>query len=70
MKYEYKIVKINVAHLRKDRFQLELDKKFNHWGNLGWDLVKFESVLENSLFGFGSYTKEFIVVFKRPEIVN
>jgi len=66
MKYEYKIVKVNVAHLRKDKFQLELDKKFNHWGNLGWDLVKFEPVLEIGFFGVGSYTKEFIVVFKRP----
>ncbi|MEM1122110.1 MAG: DUF4177 domain-containing protein [Bacteroidota bacterium] len=66
MKYEYKIIKVNVAHLQKDRFQLELDKKFNHWGNLGWDLVKFEPILENSVSFFsGSYTKEFIVVFKR-----
>jgi len=56
MKYEYKIVKVNVAHLKKDKFQIELDKKFNHWGNLGWDLVKFEAIQETGFFGYGSYT--------------
>lgn len=65
MKYEYKIIKVDVSKLRKDRFQLELNKKFSHWGSLGWDLVTSDAVQDTGFWGYGSYTKEFIMIFKR-----
>jgi hypothetical protein len=66
-KFEYKIVTISVAHLKKKDFQSELSLNFDKWGAEGWDLVKFEPVLESwFLFDRGS-TTEFIVIFKREK---
>ncbi|MEQ8531535.1 MAG: DUF4177 domain-containing protein [Imperialibacter sp.] len=66
-KFEYKIVTISVAHLKKKDFQSELSRNFDEWGGEGWDLVKFEPVTESwFLFDRGS-TTEFIVIFKREK---
>lgn len=65
MKYKYKIITVDVSKLRKDRFQLELSKKFDHWGSFGWDLVTFEAVQDTGFWGYGSYTKEFVLIFKK-----
>jgi hypothetical protein len=66
-KFEYKIVTISVAHLKKKDFQSELSRNFDEWGAEGWDLVKLEPVTESwFLFDRGS-TTEFIVIFKREK---
>ncbi|WOK08268.1 DUF4177 domain-containing protein [Imperialibacter roseus] len=66
-KFEYKIVTISVAHLKKKDFQSELSRNFDEWGAEGWDLVKFEPVLESWFLFNDVRTKEFIVVFKREK---
>lgn len=66
-KFEYKIVSISVAHLRKRDFQAELSENFDKWGSQGWDLVKFEPVLESWFIGT-TQTREFIAIFKRLKV--
>lgn len=41
-KFEYKILTISVEHFRQKKFQLELDEKFERWGEEGWELMKME----------------------------
>jgi len=64
-RFEYKIVTISVAHLKKKDFQSELSRNFDEWGAEGWDLVKFEPVMESWILFDGGRTREFIAIFKR-----
>ncbi len=66
-KFEYKILTISVDHLRRENFQSELDKKFQEWGNEGWELVKMEPISSGGLFFQGNNTKEFLAVFKKEK---
>lgn len=43
-KFEYKILTISVEYFRQKKFQLELDEKFERWGEKGWELVKMEPI--------------------------
>ena len=61
-KFEYKLLTISTAHLKKSVFQSELQIKFDEWGDEGWELVKMEPI--NDGFWFSS-TTEFFVVFRR-----
>ena len=67
-KFEYKILTINVSHLSKSSFQAEIDKNFNTWGNLGWELIKVEPITSGGLFWHGATTDKFLMVFKRKKI--
>lgn len=67
-KFDYKLLTISVVHLRKKKFQEELDAKFNKWGEEGWELMKMEPILETGIFNCFSSTSEFMVVFKREKI--
>ena len=66
-KFEYKLLTISASHLSKSNFQAEINAKFRHWGNEGWELVKMEPVLKSGIFSIGSYTTDFLVVFKREK---
>jgi hypothetical protein len=66
-KYEYKLLTVSVAHLRKEDFQAELNTKFQEWGNEGWDLVKMEPITTGNMAFRGATTREFLVVFKRKK---
>ena len=66
-KFEYKLLTINAAHLRRRNFQDELDIKFQGWGSQGWDLIKMEPITSGSFFFQGATTREFLVVFKREK---
>jgi hypothetical protein len=66
-KFEYKLLTISVVHLRKKKFQEELDNKFNNWGEEGWELVKMEPILETGIFSYFFFTSEFLAVFKREK---
>lgn len=67
-KFEYKILTISVAHLKKSSFQTELNAKFQEWGNEGWELVKMEPITSGGLVFQGATTDEFLAVFKREKI--
>lgn len=66
--FEYKLLTINAAHLSKTNFQAEINAKFRHWGNEGWELDKMEPILTGSVFTMGSRTSEFLLVLKREKI--
>ncbi|VXC33019.1 conserved hypothetical protein [Flavobacterium sp. 9AF] len=66
-KFEYKLLTINVAHFKKDSFQLELDEKFQKWGSEGWELVKMEAINSSSVFLHGATTEKFFIIFKREK---
>lgn len=66
-KFEYKIITLNVAHFRKGSFQAEIDKKFEQWGEAGWELIKMEPISTGGMFFQGANTKEFLAVFKREK---
>ena len=66
-KFEYKLLTITITHLRRKKFQEELDKKFQTWGNKGWDLIKMEPITSGAFFFQGATTREFLVVFKREK---
>tara|TARA_R110001592_G_scaffold55797_1_gene170525 strand:+ start:1563 stop:1769 length:207 start_codon:yes stop_codon:yes gene_type:complete len=66
-KYEYKLLTISAFHLRKNSFQVELEEKFQGWGDEGWDLVKMEPVNGGSWIHWGR-TSKFLVVFKREKV--
>ncbi len=67
MKFEYKIIVVDAGQLSNSNFQRELDQKFNGWGEEGWDLAKFEPIQERGYMPNGSYTREFIAIFKREK---
>lgn len=67
-KFEYKIITISVAHLRRKSFQAELDDKFQKWGNEGWDLVKMEPITSGGFIFQGATTESFLAVFKREKL--
>ncbi len=69
-KFEYKILTINVAHLGRENFQVELDKKFQEWGNEGWELIKMEPISSGGFIFQGANTKEFLAVFKREKQIT
>lgn len=62
--FEYKLLTISAAHLNKGDFQAELQKKFQKWGNEGWDLVKMEPI-NGGFWSHWASTSKFFVVFKR-----
>ena len=67
-KFEYKLLTINVNHLKKEKFQIELDEKFQKWGNEGWELIKMESITSGGMFFHGATTESFFAVFKREKL--
>ena len=68
-KFEYKILTISTAHLRKKNFQAELSEKFRIWGDEGWELIKMEPISSGG-FLQGANTSEFLIVFKKEKIQN
>jgi hypothetical protein len=58
---------VSTSHLRKEKFQEELEEKFNNWGGEGWDLVKMEPVSGEAWFQRAVTTK-FLIVFKREKV--
>jgi hypothetical protein len=66
-KYEYKLLTVSTSHLRKKRFQEELEESFNNWGGEGWDLVKMEPVNGEGWLQRAVTTK-FLIVFKREKV--
>jgi len=67
-KYEYKLLTISTSHLRKTKFQIELEEKFRIWGAEGWDLIKMEPISGGGWFELWSSTTKFFVVFKREKL--
>ena len=65
-KFEYKLLTVNAAHLRKSKFQAELQAKFDQWGNEGWDLVKMEAI-NGSFWSYRAYTSKIFIVLKRTK---
>jgi hypothetical protein len=65
MKFEYKILTISTAHLKKETFQAELITKFNELGSLGWELINAEGITEGSILWSVGETVELIFIFKR-----
>ena len=65
MKFEYKILTISTAHLKKETFQTELITKFNELGSLGWELINAEGITEGSILWRVGETVELIFIFKR-----
>lgn len=66
-KFEYKLITINAARLHNGKQQAEIDSKFRELGNEGWELDKMEPIITGGIFRIGSYTSEFLVVFKRQK---
>lgn len=66
-KFDYKIITISVAHLKKRGFQSELNQRFQEWGDEGWDLVKMEPISSGGVVFQGNNTDEFLAVFKREK---
>lgn len=67
-KFEYKLLTISVAHLKKDSFQTELNDQFQDWGDKGWELVKMEPISSASIIFWAANTREFLAVFKREKM--
>jgi hypothetical protein len=55
MKFEYKILTISTAHLKKETFQAELITKFNELGSLGWELINAEGITEGSIVAIAQW---------------
>lgn len=67
-RFDYKLLTLNAVRLRNGKIQAEIDSKFRKLGNEGWELVKLEPILTGGMFRMGSYTSEFLVVFKREKL--
>ena len=67
-KFEYKLLTIRAAHLKRDNFQAELEEKFRIWGDEGWELIKMEPITSGGVFFQGANTNEFLTVFKREKL--
>lgn len=65
VKFEYKILTISTAHLKKDKFQEEVLTKFNELGEDGWELINAEGITEGSIMWKVGETIELIFIFKR-----
>jgi hypothetical protein len=65
MKFEYKMLSISTAHLKKETFQTDLITKFNELGKQGWDLVNAEGLTNYSYFSRPGEITELLFVFKR-----
>jgi Domain of unknown function (DUF4177) len=50
--FEYKIIAISMAHLRRSSFQIEMLEKFNELGAEGWELVNSEGTPSEILYVF------------------
>ncbi|MGF1558916.1 MAG: DUF4177 domain-containing protein [Flavobacteriaceae bacterium] len=50
--FEYKIVAISTAHLKRSSFQIEMLEKFNQLGAEGWELVNSEGTPTEILYIF------------------
>lgn len=66
-RFDYKLITISSAHLKKKDFQEELNFRFQKWGDEGWDLVKMEPIIAPSGMSYMPRTKQFLVVFKREK---
>lgn len=64
-KFEYKILNIAKAHLKKEAFQGELINTLNNLGAEGWELINAEGLNEGTVFLNGSETVDILLFFKR-----
>jgi len=64
-KFEYKIMDISRAHLKKENFQMELMEKLNALGAQGWELINAEGLNEGSVFWKVGETVDILFFFKR-----
>lgn len=64
-KFDYKMLTINVAKLKNEQFQKELNEKFVEWGSEGWELIKMEPINSGGIFLQGATTEYFLAVFKK-----
>ena len=64
-KFEYKILDISKAHLKKEGFQVELMDTLNNLGAEGWELITAEGLSEGSIFWRVSETVDILLLFKR-----
>lgn len=65
--FEYKIINVSKAYLKKSNFQAELMEKLNALGEQGWELVTAEGITEGSvLWQFGA-TTDILFIFKRKK---
>jgi hypothetical protein len=67
MKWEYKIVHVNASKWTSTGLPGDLGEKFDRWGDEGWELVRFEPLLQPSWLGYGTRTAAFVAIFRRPK---
>lgn len=64
-RFEYKLVTFNASRMGRNSFRAELDKRFQQWGNDGWELVNMERITSRSWFFNMEFTREILATFKR-----
>jgi hypothetical protein len=67
-KFEYKILNISRAHLRRETFQTELMETLNNLGEDSWELINIEGLTEGSIFWKVGETVDILFIFKRKKI--
>jgi hypothetical protein len=67
-KFEYKILNISRAHLKREGFQAELIERLNELGNEGWELINAEGLNEASVFSRAAETVEVLFLLKRKTV--
>jgi hypothetical protein len=66
-KFEYKILNISTAHLKRENFQLELMERLNELGEDSWELINVEGLNEGSIFWKVTETVDILFIFKRKK---
>lgn len=66
--FEYKMLNISRAHLKREKFQVELMEKLNALGAQGWELITIEGLNGYSLVWSQGETVDILFVLKKKVV--
>jgi hypothetical protein len=66
-RFEYKILNISRAHLKRENFQSELMNTLNSLGDEGWELIIAEGLNVGSILWKVGETVDILLFFKRKK---